>query len=168
LITKFLNIALVVALVSLVALGNYPQQTEAKESRRKSRSGFRIGFIRDRNLVEGCGCGLTVPNELKKKVPGFIFTSSAEHMSKAWMNIDGRDVELSLMKMTYGDKGDKVGSRSTERYAGSGIEVSAVLIVTRTCDPDDENCESADYEGTFVVRKGRQKQTIRLTGSCGC
>lgn len=167
-VSKLLNIALVCALVSLVAWGICLRPIEAKERVRKSRSSFRIGFIRDRNLVEGCGCGFTLPNELKRKAPRFIITSNVEEMNKAWMNIDGRDVELGLMEMTYGDRGEKVGSRSTERFAGSGIEVSATLVVSRICEPDDEDCESTDYLGTFVVRKGRQKQTMRLTGSCGC
>lgn len=38
---------------------------------------------------------------------------------------------------------------------------------TRVCATKDENCESTDYDATFVVKKGERVQTVRAFGGVG-
>ncbi len=97
-----------------------------------------------------------------------MFVSSIEEDDTAWMNIGGRDVKLSLVSVQGRIGKDGVDTRSTERYATGDITVVGRYIVTKVCAPEDENCESTSYSVTFVVTKGRQSQTVKAVGSCGC
>src|SRR6185295_14349043 len=138
---------------------------QGKQAASKSSSSFKIGFITDKALIQGCGCSFSLPNEMRKKSPRFVFGSNVDDVNKAWMNIGGKDVELSPIAMTHPKGRERVGSQSTQSYAGSGIQVSAVLLATRVCALYDEQCESTDYTGTFTVTKDGVKQTIRLKGT---
>lgn len=67
-----------------------------------------------------------------------------------------------------GKEEERVGSRSSATYASGHIKVSGTYAVTRVCDPNDESCESTEYDVTFVVKKGRKSQVVKAVGSCGC
>jgi hypothetical protein len=88
----------------------------------------------------------------------------------ALMNVGGRDVKLTLQKETSlkGKESEQVGSRSRALYVSGDITVSGTYVVTRVCDPNDENCESTDYDVTFVVKKGAKSQVVKAFGYCGC
>ena len=87
--------------------------------------------------------------------------------NKVWMNVDGRDVQLKLVKETRGER-ESVGSKWTRTLAGPNIAVTSTYVATRVCAANDENCESTDYDATFVVKKGKRTQTVRAFGWCGC
>ena len=87
--------------------------------------------------------------------------------NNAWMNIDGRDVQLKLVKESRGEQ-ERVGGKWTRTLALRDISVTSNYVATRVCAPNDETCESTDYDATFVVRKGRSTQTVRAFGWCGC
>jgi hypothetical protein len=122
-----------------------------------------IAPIADQGLVSGCGCSFHFPSDSQMRT---VFGSNMDE-SHAWMNINGRDVKLRLIRSTH-PRNERVGSRTSETYQALSIKVSAVLVTTRMCGPLEEDCEVTNYEATFTVTKGKHKKTLRLIGGCGC
>ena len=151
-------------LFGLVLLGAFPLAANSQIA----RHGLQVGNIKDKSLADGCGCdfrlrGTSVRSER------FIFVSSIEENDQsAWMNIDGKDTELKLVKSTESKRRERVGMRFSETYAAGNLTVRIDLVVTRVCRPDDENCESTDYKATFTVKRSGEKRIIGAVGSCGC
>lgn len=84
------------------------------------------------------------------------------------MNIEGRDVKLTLARKMDPRGRERVGSRSTRRYLADDISVEATYIATKVCKRDDESCESTYYSATLVVKKGARVQVVKAVGGCGC
>jgi hypothetical protein len=82
------------------------------------------------------------------------------------MNINGRDVQLKLIRQSNGS--GRIGSKDTLTYVAGNIRVVANWVVTRVCRPDDESCESTGYKGTFVIERGSSRLVVEVLGDCGC
>ena len=127
----------------------------------------RVSNIKDVSVVDGCGCYFQFLSEWEKKLfDKNVFMQSLDGAS-AWMNIDGKDVQLKPDGPGKGSAA-KVGSRSYEKYKAPGISVQIEFVVTRVCDPDDESCESTNYDATFTVIKAGRQRVIKAKGVCGC
>ncbi len=113
---------------------------------------------------DGCGCFFKFRGT-RKNSPKVMFAEFGQN--NAWMNIDGRDVQLKLVKENRGES-ERVGSKWTRTIAVRDISVTSTYVATRVCAPNDETCESTDYDATFVVKKGGRSQTVRAFGWCGC
>jgi hypothetical protein len=120
-------------------------------------------------VSDGCGCYFKFRGT-PLRVDRYMFFSLYEEDKKAaWMNVGGRDVELTLVKKTgQNGKLERVGSRSKETYSSGDITVTATYAVTHVCARSDENCESTGYDVTFVVKKGLKSQVVKAVGYCGC
>jgi hypothetical protein len=79
---------------------------------------------------------------------------------ETWMNIDGRDVRLSLVKQTRPKGRMRTGSRSTKSYSAGDITVDIVEVITKFSS-------ISNLSATFTVRKGNRTQVVRGTGVCG-
>jgi hypothetical protein len=121
-------------------------------------------------VLDNCGCYFKFRGTAQNAERYIFFSSIEDDLKTAWMNIGGRDVKLTLEKEEglKGKEQERVGSRSTARFAAADIKVNATYIVTRVCDAHDESCESTDYAATFVVRKSAKSQVVKAAGSCGC
>jgi hypothetical protein len=127
----------------------------------------RIANIRDSSVVDGCGCYFQFPAQWKNKQSDkYVFMEGIDDEG-AWMNIDGKDVKLELVR-TSNESNGEVGSRSNKKYKAKGIAVQIDYVITRICKPDDEQCESTDYDATFTVTKAGRKRVIKAKGVCGC
>src|SRR5437867_802610 len=51
-----------------------------------------IGFIKNTDVVDGCGCSFYFPADAQNYYERLVFLEDDRHT--AWMNIDGQDVEL--------------------------------------------------------------------------
>lgn len=166
---KRISMSLVVASMTLSIIASMSStnilRAQGKKTGEQSSSKSLVANIKNENAYSGCGCYFSYPSEEKKRLPKFVFIS--DDNKYAWMNIDGRDVRLSL-KHSSNPKVRNIGSRLTRSYSASGVTVSVVYITTRICAPNDENCEVTDYAATFTVSKGSRRQTIKLKGGCGC
>lgn len=159
---------LILGSVLLVVSGALDSATTAQTRISTTRlpKGSMIDNIKDASVLQDCGCYFGLPGEEKKQLPKWIFLADLNEES-AWMNVDGRDVKLRLTHPS--DQGGAgVGNRLTRTYVAAGIKVYVLYITTRVCKPDDEQCESTDYNATFTVTMGPQKQILRLKGGCGC
>ena len=127
-----------------------------------------VGNLTGKNLVDGCGCEFQFRGTGRNSGK-YMFAESIESKSSSpWMNIDGRDVVLRVIKDWKPGVKERVGSRSVRTFAAAGISVSATFIATRVCADKDESCESSDYNATFVVKKGGRVETVKAFGTCGC
>lgn len=136
----------------------YPQRAS------KSRL---VGNVSAQALVDGCGCYFQFRGTNRDSAK-YMFAESIEEQVGIWMNIDGRDVQLKVVKDWSHAERERVGSRSSRTFTAHNISVTSTYVVTRVCAANDENCESHDYNATFVVRKGGRVETVRATGNCGC
>jgi hypothetical protein len=126
-----------------------------------------VGNVK-RSGIEGCGCYFRFRGT-SGDVEQYMFVENIEENDKtAWMNIEGRDVQLKLVKERNPGGREVVGSKWTRTFAANNIVASSTYIATRVCDRDDESCESTDYSATFVIKKGRRVQTVKALGTCGC
>ena len=123
-----------------------------------------VGNVKN-NLVDGCGCYFKFRGT-KRNSEQYMFSQSIDQ--KAWMNIDGKDVQLKMLKERNPGDRERIGSKWTKTLSAGDITVSSTWVTTRICAPNDENCESTDYDATFVVRKGKRLETVRAFGWCGC
>lgn len=131
-----------------------------------------VGILKNNAVADGCGCYFKFRGT-PENAERYIFFSSIENDGNqtAWMNIDGQDVKLKLEKKSgrWGTEQDeRVGSRSTVKYVGTDVIVNGTYITTRICARNDEDCESTDYNVTFVVKKGARSQVVKAKGGCGC
>lgn len=116
-------------------------------------------------VVDGCGCYFKFRGT-NRSSEQYMYSQSIDQ--KAWMNIDNQNVQLKMLKERSPGDRERIGSRWTRTFSAGNITVSSTWVTTRMCAPDDENCESTDYDATFVVRKGMRTETVRAFGWCGC
>ena len=149
-----------ILLVTMICLLGTSSAQRASKSR-------LVGNLLRHDLVGGCGCYFEFRGR-KRNTELYMFFEGIEENYVAWMNINGKDVPLKLVKERHPGGRESVGSRWPRTFAADDISVTTTFITTRVCDPNDEGCESHDYDATFVVRKGQRVQTVKAVGSCGC
>jgi len=119
--------------------------------------------------VMGCSC--TIQRATEAKDPNsqkFLFLSETG-TTVAWMNINGKDTKLKLVKSTLNeDRRYGVGSRFYEQYSALGMKVRIDYLVTWACPPKDEECEHTKYDATIAVTKGKTSETLKAVAICGC
>jgi hypothetical protein len=150
------------ALGTIVILSTVSGQTASKRG--------LVANLKNNAVADGCGCYFQFRGT-PQNAERYIFFSSIEDDGKtAWMNIAGHDVKLTLTKEVglKGKEEERVGSRSRATYRAGDVTVAGTYVVTKVCDPNDENCESTQYAATFSVRKGSRSQVVKAVGSCGC
>ena len=118
--------------------------------------------------AEDCGCSFQRPGPPQNKMYYLFFSRKADAEKIAWMNIDGNDVKLTLVRKTDPRGKARAGSKWTRRYVAEGISVEATYIASQVCKGNFENCDWAKYFATFVVRKGDRTQVVKAVGECGC
>jgi hypothetical protein len=115
----------------------------------------------------GCDCKLQTLKESRNDLKNrFVFQADLSGIP-AWMNIDGRDVELKLIYASLATKGVTLGSRSHKKYRAKGISVVINYIVNAVCPEENPDCDSVGYAATITVTKGSRTQTIKASGMCG-
>lgn len=121
----------------------------------------------------GCSGSFTFKGQSPYSSKEIFYTSLGDE-TDTWMNIGGKNVRLkqiSVSEPTRPDAqgGEKVGSRTTEKYTGpGGISVEIVLTVAWLCAVNDAGCESIGYTAVFKVKKGKRYQKVWADGVYGC
>lgn len=121
----------------------------------------------------GCGCYFKTPKAAQKArwqaVGPYIFVEDGE---ETLVNIDGKDVELQLVKSDENpdpNYKDKVGDKYRRVYRAGDIMVYLDYVVTEVCGPkSDKFCEWEEADGTITIQRGKRKQIIKVKGGCGC
>src|ERR1700704_4687732 len=88
-------------------------ESAGQTTKSNDRSSFKIGYLGDRSIPDGCNCTFTSLSQMHRKSPRYMFASDIENGEKTgWVNIDGKDIELKLLSKRDSRR-EKVGSRST-------------------------------------------------------
>lgn len=138
-----------------MAASNYPAQ-------KPKRSLLpRVGLIKhDQKVSEGKeGCGNHIIFYPKVEGGAEIFSSDHEGFN-AWMNFDGRNVELRLIKTMLYHHRDQFDADAFYEYRYKNISITVSLL------------QSFDYTfsspAKIVVRKGREIRTMRAVVAPQC
>lgn len=124
-----------------------------------------IGPLKDRNLARHCGCASSLPGNRQE----FVFAHPFGR-GPAWINIDGKDVQLTLVNPT-GDANDwseKNPVGTTLIYKGAGLRVKVIPGKLTRCPPKDESCEGVGVEGVMAVQSRGFHKSVNVVGACGC
>jgi hypothetical protein len=124
-----------------------------------------VGNVTGQGLAGDCGCYFKFRSS-KKDSERYIFVEKAD--DAPWMNIDGRDVRLRLVKETERDEKERVGSTRIRNFAAGNVSVTCTYVTTLVCADADEGCESHEYKATFLVKKGKRSESVNAVGWCGC
>jgi len=124
-----------------------------------------VGNIVTTSVHEGCGCRFQLQAELRARSNRYFFI--ADQYKRAWMNIDGQDLELRLAGSDHMSLKSRKGQSAQFRFVATGINVGVTMLVTRT-STYEVDYEPARYAVTVHVSKGNQRRIIKTTGSCGC
>jgi hypothetical protein len=128
-----------------------------------------VGYVSDANLVDGCGCSFYWPGEENKEGAKNIFSSDFGEM--VWMNLNGRDAQLKLIKSTESEQNVKKGGCYYQIYQTGDMIIRIDYHVTWTCEADmleSESCEVTDYNLKISFSQNGRQKTIRAKGVCGC
>jgi hypothetical protein len=158
--------------IATIALARIPDADRRKLSAGASRSqptgstAIRIGLVdnSDRRYNDGCGCSFW-PVDKKPKFDEsetWKYLLVGNYDKQAWMNIDGRIIELRLTESTIKYKGRK-GDQYRQLYQAGDITVNVECIATGFGDTHAVDCDAS-----LTVVKGAQKQIVKATGDCGC
>src|SRR5882672_3935760 len=129
-----------------------------------------IGKIQNSKLVEGCGCEFQSTSREGHRNGPYVLLSGLQET--AWVNINGRDTKLKLVKTIQRPRNekrvDRKGDKTVEEYEGGGVRATISRTVTRPCPANDESCEYVGMVGIIRVSIGSRKQQIKIVGGCGC
>lgn len=153
-------------LFAVLCLFAAAQAVEAAGAKRKpARARLpRVGTIKNyeaTGMMTGCGNLYFYPVKwpVKREPEDFIFLARAGGQG-AWMNLDGRDVRLVLVKTTTWYKGEDV-TRSRSDYRAGATRISVLLDPRVSADSETMNM-------LITVRRGRAARTYRAEGSSDC
>jgi hypothetical protein len=155
---------LAILLVAPTAAGRPPRATPDRPVARAPR----VGDIENlRRVGETVSCGFYFQRRgARASNPArYVFIAGPDGRD-AWMNLDGRDVQLELARVApY--PGERIGARRAIEYrAPGGYRVRVVTVVVRLSD--ENNYEPTRFRVTLTVARGAAKTVVRADGSVGC
>lgn len=112
-------------------------------------------------------CSFQLPSERRKRNGREIFVTDDTN-NAAWINVDGKTIKIRLVNSKEPRGRERVGSKSSRSYEGSGVTVEVEMVTTKMCKPKDESCESTDYSTAITVTKSGRTRTVKTVGGCGC
>jgi hypothetical protein len=130
----------------------------------------KIGDLKDPDdRVMGCSCAVQRATEAKDPDSQKFLFLSETGTTEAWMNINGADTKLKLVKTTVNDRSESgLGSRFYDEYTTAGFRIRLDHKTIWVCPPEDEECEHAKYETTITVTRGKAAQTLKAIMTCAC
>jgi hypothetical protein len=126
-----------------------------------------IGNLKRLHKTYGCDCKFQTLKEAKSDLGNkFVFQSNLA-ATPAWINIDGKDIQLKLIYGSDATNGSLLGSRHYKKYSAKGISILIRYVVNAVCPEENPDCDEVGYSATITVTKGGRRQSIKATGMCG-
>ena len=138
----------------------------ASQSQSDGSTAIKIGLVDNSKYqyLDGCGYSFWSVNKKPKfddpRTWKYLLLGNYE--KQAWMNINGRIIELRLVKNTIRYDGVK-GDRYQQTYQSGEITANVECIATGFGDTHAVDCDA-----TITVVKGDKRQVVKAAGSCGC
>jgi hypothetical protein len=152
-----------VALASLGAIAVLVPLSAERSITVRPATILQIGIVQNPGEYDGAGCRFQLRSDYAQSNDRYIFATNAEE--QGIFNINGADVWLHRAGFDAGT-GNSL-SRFVDRYGNDELEARVDLVVTKKCDPSDENCEATLYDAVITLKRGSAQRTIRARGFCG-
>lgn len=125
----------------------------------------RVGNIKDypaTGLMTGCGnLYFSLPKKVEMLGEDYVFLAR-EKGEDAWMNLDGRDTRLTLLKSkTWRRAGGETGWRYDYR-------AGATRIIVRIDNHGGDSVSDHPFKMIITLRKGRSSRTVKAIGYADC
>jgi hypothetical protein len=152
---------IVLALCSIVSAQT---STKSPARNRQRDAAPRVGTIKDypaTGLMTGCAnLYFEFANRTPATSDAYVFLSRSGG-ENAWMNLDGRDTRLTLLKTTIWHKPDESPRRSRYDYRAGAARISVLIEPRET---------SGDYTlgMKIILRQGRAVRIVNAVGSSDC
>ena len=168
LLSKIIKVRLllltILAVCTIVPAQTLPTIKRSGTQNRKKVVVPRVGTVKDypaTGLKTGCAnMYFEFANSSRRTSEDYVFLSRSGG-ENAWMNLDGRDTRLALLKTTIWHKADKSGRRSRYDYR-AGVARLSVFIEAR------ETADDYTLAMKIVVRVGRAVRVVKALGSADC
>jgi len=151
----------------LILLLNPAALPVVAQRRSPERKAGLVRNVSEAGEIQGCGCYFQFPSEGPRSNRYLFFEDFSEE--SPLMNIDGKNVKLKLVGSSEPSGGvKKKGERFSRNYVSGDVKVRMDFVTASVCAPNDEGCESTNYNVTVTVWKGGRQQTVKAVGGCGC
>jgi hypothetical protein len=160
-ITSKLRIAILLSVPLLACL--VPPVTSQQNQR------LVVNNIKDKSLVEGCGCNFQLPLDHQRRSRKWVFADDLD--GTAWMNIGGSDVRFKLTRTISAPEDQskaKHGDRTVLEYKSGQFSLTITQTVTTPCPEGDDSCEWVGMNADIKLSDGKKTKRIRAIGGCGC
>ncbi len=127
------------------------------------QSSLKLGYVKNGDI--GCGCSFA-RNKVDLQNRRYLYIQGMDE--PAYININGKNIKLHHFAPSDEQVREKIGQRSWGKFTAGDIKIRLEKIVTKVCDPNDEDCEVTNYKATMTVTRKAQKITVKLIGLCGC
>ena len=142
--------------------------TSLDPAARRADSRPRVGEIEDLSEVSrtvSCGFYFQLPKKGEANPSRYVFISQVDGRD-AWMNLDGRDTRLRLVRISPYPR-ERLGARRRIDYrAAGGYEVLVRTVVDAVSD--ENNYEPTRFRVTLTVSRGRARTVVTAVGYSGC
>ena len=114
-----------------------------------------IDSVQRKHIVSDLGCRYFLKSDPTRVVYYDDFGGNI------WMNIDGQDVKVKLIRSLSSPRGQVgKGRRTISSYVAPGVKIGIDTVVTRS------EYEGSEYAGILTVTKGSRQQKLKVVGSC--
>jgi hypothetical protein len=124
-----------------------------------------VGNLNPPPAIENCGCYFYRDSRQRPGDLVYFFDLSGLPL----MNVQGNNTQVS--PDTQSDLQDwptRRGGRFRWDFSAGQVRITVRGTATRVCAPDDERCESTDFDVSIEARCGSARQTLHAVGGCGC
>jgi hypothetical protein len=160
-----MKIAAAVLMILLPGVSVCGQTRRAAPNRFTTPRVAEIENLSEVSRTVSCGFYFQLPKKGEPKPDRYVFISQVSGR-EAWMNLDGRDARLELIRISPYPK-QRLGARRRIDYrAAGGYSVRVETTVTRLSD--ENNYEPTRFRVTLTVSRGRGTAVVRAVGYSGC
>jgi hypothetical protein len=156
----------VVAAILSILIVAAPVCAQARRAARQSAP--RVAEIADRSEVSrtvSCGFYFELPKKVETGSNSYVFISQMNGR-EAWMNLDGRDVRLGLVRISPYPKERLGARRRIDYHARGGYTVRVETTVVGLSD--ENNYEPTRFHVRLTVSRGGRTRIVRAVGTAGC
>lgn len=159
-----LLLLIILVVCTIISAQTSPPVKRSGTQNRKKVAVPRVGTIKDypaTGLMTGCAnMYFEFANQIRNTSADYVFLSRSGG-ENAWMNLDGRDTRLALLKTTIWHKADESGRRTRYDYRAGAARTGVFIEARETSD---------DYTLVLkiVMRVGRAVRVVKALGSADC
>ncbi len=127
---------------------------------------LEVGVLSNQAHVDGAGCSFRRISAPADNHDIFQWDFNDE----AWINIDSRDVKLTVVasrELPIRDGEKSVGDRRLLKLSANDLIITVDTHVISVCDENDEHCETWAEQGLIKVNSGQRTSMAHVDGTCG-